>query len=149
MDRQRMGDLLARIGRLTPHDVDEILAEQRHRRQPFGQIAIALGFCEPEHVWAAWYSQLAGRIEAVDLDRIGIDAQATEFLPREFALGLPALPIRVAEGMLVVAISDPARATGVADLARRVGMEVRCVLAPAAQINRGLARYYPPLPAAG
>jgi hypothetical protein len=149
MDRQRMGDFLARIGRLTPHDIDEILAEQRHRRQPFGQIAISLGFCDPEHVWAAWCSQLADRVEAVDLDRIGIDAQATEFLPRELALGLPALPVRVWEGMLVIAISDPDRATGVAELARRVGMEVRCVLAPAAQIDRALIRYYPPLPAAG
>jgi general secretion pathway protein E/type IV pilus assembly protein PilB len=149
MDRQRMGDLLARIGRLTPHDIDEILAEQRHRRQPFGQIAISLGFCEPEHVWAAWCSQLVDRVEAVDLDRIGIDSQATEFLPRELALGRPALPIRIWENMLVVAVCDPTRATGVAEFARRAGMEVRCVLAPANQIDRGLARYYPPLPAAG
>jgi hypothetical protein len=28
-------------------------------------------------------------------------------------------------------------------------MEVRCVLASAGQIEKGLARYYPPLPAAG
>jgi hypothetical protein len=149
MNRQPMGELLARIGQLTPHDIDEILAEQRHRRQPFGQIAIALGFCQPEHVWAAWCAQLAERVEAVDLNHLGIDAQAIEFLPRELALGLPALPVRVWEGMLVVAISDAARATGVAELARRVGMDVRCVLAPAAQIDAALARYYPPLPIAG
>ena len=59
--------------------------------------------------------------------------------------GLNDAPIVV----LVVAISDPTRAAGVAELARRVGMDVRCVLAPALQIDRGLARYYPPLPAAG
>jgi hypothetical protein len=144
-----MGELLARIGRLTPHDIDEILAEQRHRRQPFGQIAIALGFCQPEHVWEAWCSQLAERAEAVDLDHLGIDAQAIEFLPREIALGLPALPVRVWEGVLVIAISDPSRAAAVAELARRIGMDVRCVLAPASQIKAALARYYPPLPIAG
>jgi hypothetical protein len=149
MKRPPMGELLARIGKLTPHDIDEILAEQRHRRQPFGQIAIALGFCQPEHVYAAWCSQLAERVEAVDLDHLGIDAQAIEFLPRELALGLPALPVRVWEGMLVIAVSDPARAAGVAELARRVGMDVRCVIAPAHQINAALTRYYPPLPIAG
>ena len=149
MDRQRMGDLLSRIGRLTPHDVDEILAEQRQYRRPFGQIAITLGFCEPGHVLSAWCSQLACRIEAVDLDRIGIDAQAIEFVPREVAIGLPALPVRVWEGTLVVAINDPAGAGGVAELGRRLGMDVRCVLAPAGQIEKGLARYYPPLPKAG
>src|SRR3954470_20953299 len=147
--RQPMGELLARIGRLTPHDIDEILAEQRHRRQPFGHIAISLGFCQPEHVYAAWCSQLAERVEAVDLDHLGIDAQAIEFLPRELALGLPALPVRVWEGKLVVAISDASRAGGVAELARRVGMDVRCVLAPAGQIDAALQRYYPPLPIAG
>ena len=149
MSRQPMGELLSRIGRLTAHDIDEILAEQRHRRQPFGQIAIELGFCQPEHVWSAWCSQLAERAEVVDLDHLGIDAQAIEFLPREIALRLPALPVRVWEGMLVVAISDVSRTGGVAELARRVGMEVRCVLAAAGQIEKGLARYYPPLPAAG
>jgi hypothetical protein len=149
MNRQPMGELLARIGRLTAHDIDEILAEQRHRRQPFGQIAISLGFCQPEHVWEAWCAQLAERVEVVDLNHLGIDAQAIEFLPRELALGLPALPVRVWEGKLVVAISDVSRASGVAELARRVGMDVRCVLAPAAQIDAALARYYPPLPIAG
>ena len=149
MDRQRMGELLARIAQLTPHDIDEVLAEQRHRRQPFGQVAISLGFCQPEHVWAAWCSQVSERLEDVDLDRLGIDAQATELLPREIALGLPALPVRVWEGMLIVAVSEASKAAGVAELARRVGMEVRCVLAPAGQIERGLARYYPALPVAG
>ena len=149
MDRQRMGELLARIAQLTPHDVDEILAEQRYRRRPFGQIAIALGFCQPEHVWSAWCSQLAERAEVVDLDPLGSDAQAIEFVPREVALGLPALPMRVWEGVLIVAVGDPACASGVAELARRVGMQVRCVLAPRVQIERGLQRYSPPLPAAG
>ena len=149
MDRQRMGEMLARIAQLTPHDVDEILAEQRYRRRPFGQIAIALGFCQPEHVWSAWCSQLAERAEAVDLDHLGIDAQAIEFLPREVAQGLRALPVRVWEGVLIVAVGDSACASGVAELARRVGMEVRCVLAPPGQIERGLARYYPPLTVAG
>jgi hypothetical protein len=139
----RMGELLARLGQLSPHDIDEILAEQRHTRQRFGAIAVSLGFCQPEHVWTAWCSQLGtGRIDPVDLDEIGIDAQAVEFLPRELALGLRAMPVRVFEGQLIVAVGDPSRASGVADLARRVGMEVRCVIADHHQIETALAQYY-------
>src|SRR5215212_9344230 len=107
MDRQPMGELLARLGQLSPHDIDEILAEQRHTRQRFGQIAVSLGFCQPEHVWAAWCSQLNGHVDPVDLDEIGIDAQA-----------------------------------------RLVGMDVKCVLAPAAQIEAALEKYYSPRQAA-
>lgn len=149
MNKQRMGELLARLGQLSPHDIDEILAEQRHTRQRFGAIAVSLGFCLPEHVWTVWCNQLSARVDVVDLDEIGIDAQAVEFLPRDLALGQRAMPVRMFEGQLIVAVSDPARITVAADLARRIGMEVRCVLADEAQVGRALEHYYPSLQAAG
>jgi hypothetical protein len=148
MDRQRMGELLGKMGQLSPHDIDEILSEQRATRQRFGTIAVNLGLCQPEHVWAAWCDQLSHRLDVVDLDLIGIDAQAVEYLPRELALGLRAMPVRIFEHQLVVAVGDPSGASGVADVARRVGMLVRCVLAGDEQIEKALAKYYPPLQAA-
>jgi type IV pilus assembly protein PilB len=149
MDRQRMGELLARLGQLTPHDIDEILAEQRQTRQRFGQIAVSLGFCQPEHVWSAWCSQLAGHLDQVDLDQLGIDAQAVEFLPRDLALGLRAMPVRVVEGQLIVAVDDASLAAGVGELARRLAMDIKCVLAPQSQVEAALARYYPALHVVG
>ena len=148
MDRTRMGELLSRIGQLSSHDVDEVLCEQRQTRQRFGAIAVSLGFCQPEHVWAAWCSQLSGNIDRVNLDEIGIDAQAVESLPRDLALGLRAMPVRLFEGQLIVAVSDLARARDVAELVRRSGLQVRCVLADDGQIERALAEYYPPFQAA-
>ena len=148
-DRQRMGELLSRLGQLSAHDIDEILSEQRHTRQRFGAVAVSLGFCQPEHVWAAWCSQLNGHVDPVDLDLIGIDAQAVEFLPGELALSLRAMPVRVWEGQLVIAVGEITRAASVAELARRVGMDVKCVLAPAAQVDAALNKYYPALQAAG
>jgi hypothetical protein len=53
--------------------------------------------------------------------------------------------VRIFEDQLIVAVSDPSRAAGVADLARRVGMLVKCVLAKDSQIERALADYYPAL----
>jgi hypothetical protein len=149
MDRERMGELLAKLGQLTPHDIDEILAEQRHTRQRFGAIAVSLGFCQPEHVWAAWCTQLNGHVEPVDLDALGIDAQALEFLPRELALSMRAMPVRVFESQLVIAVDDITRAACVSEVARRVGMDVKCVLAPEEQVETALAKYYPTLQAAG
>ncbi len=148
MDRTRMGELLSRIGQLSSHDIDEVLFEQRQTRQRFGAIAVSLGFCQPEHVWAAWCSQLSGHLDRVNLDEIGIDAQAVECLPRELALGLRAMPVRLFEGQLIIALSDPARAEGVAEMARRIGLQVKFVLADDAQIQRALLAYYPPYQAA-
>jgi hypothetical protein len=149
MQRTRMGQLLSEIGKLSPHDVDEILAEQRHTRQRFGAVAVSLGFCQPEHVWAAWCAQLSvDRVDVVDLVEIGIDAQAVECLPRELALGLRAMPVRVFETHLIVAVSDPERTGGVVALARRIDMQIKCVLATEAQVEKALAEYYPPIPMA-
>lgn len=141
----RIGELLARLGQLSPHDIDEILAEQRaapnHAR--FGTLAVSLGFCQPEHVWAAWCDQLGGRIDTIDLERVGVDAQAIECLPRRRAHELRAIPVRLWEGQLVVAVADAARAPAVRALAGELGANVRCVLADAAQIERALEKYYP------
>lgn len=142
MERHRIGDLLHQLGQLSSHDIDEILAEQRISRQRFGEIAVSLGFCQPEHIWTAWWSQLGGNGELVNLDQIGIDAQAVDCMPPELALGLRAMPVRVCENQLVVAVADPSRVSGVAELARRSRMDVKCVLAPHEQIERALYIYY-------
>jgi general secretion pathway protein E/type IV pilus assembly protein PilB len=143
MDKQRIGEVLGKMGQLSPHDIDEILTEQRATRQRFGTVAVSLGFCQPEHIWAAWCDQLNGRVELVDLATVGIDAQAIDCLPREIALGLRALPIRVWEGQLVVAVSAESVAGAVAELGRRVGMVVKCVMTTEEQLGRALETYYP------
>ena len=110
---QRIGAVLSRMGQLSPHDINEILTEQRTTGARFGEIALALGLVQPEHVWAAWCAQLERQLERVDLDEIGIDAQAVERVPAELALGLQVVPVRLFERELVVAVSDAGRwATG-------------------------------------
>jgi Type II secretion system (T2SS), protein E, N-terminal domain len=139
----RIGEVLGQMGQLTPHDVNEILAEQRTTGARFGEIALALGLLQPEHVWAAWCAQLAQRLERVDLKEVGIDAQAAEWVPREIAVGLHVMPLRVWEGRLVMAVADTTRAGALGELAQRVGLEIRCVLADSRQIAEALAEYYP------
>ena len=148
---QRIGAVLSRMGQLSPHDINEILTEQRTTGARFGEIALALGLVQPEHIWAAWCAQLSKQLERVNLDEIGIDAQAVERVPAELALGLKVVPVRLFERELVVAVSDPARVAGLADLAQRTNLSVRCVLADAGQIARALSTYYstPTLAAAG
>ena len=148
---QRIGAVLSRMGQLTPHDINEILLEQRTTGARFGEIALALGMVQPEQIWAAWCAQLAKQLEWVDLEEIGIDAQAIERVPAELAVGLQVVPVRICERELIVAVADAGRVAGLVDLAQRTGLSVRCVLADGGQIARALSRYYstPSLAAAG
>ena len=82
MSRMRIGQLLEQMGKLSGHDVDEILHEQSSPgvRKSFGEIALIWGLCRPEHIWKAWADQLSDGLERIDLETFGIDSQAVSRL---------------------------------------------------------------------
>ena len=147
MSRTRIGYLLEQMGKLSGHDIDEILQEQAssnlgHHRS-FGQIAMAMGLCEPQDVWIAWVQQLAQGMERVDLAALGVDAQAVAYMTRELAARFCAIPVRLVGGDLVIALSDPAHAVVFEALRDAMHATPHFVLADATQIRQMIARYYP------
>ena len=68
MNRMRIGELLGQMGKLSGHDIDEILQEQSATGHRFGDIALTWGLVQPEHIWTAWCSQLQGKTDPVDLE---------------------------------------------------------------------------------
>src|SRR3954468_15404046 len=104
--RARFGELLSRMVPLSGHDVEEILQEQTANRRRFGEIALAWGLCRPEHVWDAWCQQSADGIDIVDLEQIGIDAQAAAMLSSDVARQLGVIPVRVLNDAALLATAD-------------------------------------------
>src|SRR3954463_10033270 len=94
MSHRRIGQLLSTLVPLSDQDVEEVLEEQNLSRRRFGDIAVEWGLCKPGHVWKAWARQDDTPPLRVDLDKMGIDAQATANLSREMALRCGAMPIR-------------------------------------------------------
>jgi hypothetical protein len=139
------GECLAKVVRLSAHDVSEILEHQAATRRKFGEIALAWGLCRPQHVWQAWWDQLstAADTPAVDLNRIGVDAQAVAHLPADLAIQFRAVPLRCHEDQLVVATSPRGLARASAELPALLGKQVRFVIAEPEQIDEALAAYYP------
>src|SRR5258708_19391766 len=109
MSRMRIGQVLEQMGKISGHDIDEILHEQSSigARKTFGEIALTWGLCEPEHIWKAWANQLEGNCERVDLNMVGIDSQAWSRLPRELGLRLSPMPVRTSQHSLVTSITYP------------------------------------------
>jgi type IV pilus assembly protein PilB len=145
MSRLRIGQVLEQMGKLSPHDIDEILHEQAStgQRKSFGEIALTWGLCQPEHIWKAWADQLTNGFERVDLQSIGIDTQAVSQVPRELAVRFCAMPVRYLESELVIAISDPAHIAVFEDLQEQIHARPRFVLADARQIRQMIQQYYP------
>ena len=147
--RARIGELLSRMVPLSGHDVEEILQEQENTHRKFGEIALAWGLCQPEHVWNAWCRQLAQGVERVDLAQVGVDAQAAAMLPAEVARELQVLPVRRAEEVIVIATAADEITQLAVDLTKRLALKVMFVRVEAKQLREMIENYYPPLQMAG
>ena len=142
----RIGDILRRIVGLSGHDVDEILQEQATTHKRFGEIALSLGLCQPEHIWAAWSHQLRTQRQRVRLSETGIDTQAIPHICHELARKYHAVPIRSYEQRLIVAVTEPWHEIAISELPRLLTKKDVCfVLADRDEIERALADHYPPL----
>jgi hypothetical protein len=144
MQTDRIGEILSRIITLSNHDIEEILAEQRASHRPFGDIALSMGLCQPEDIWAAWSGQLdgeGGQPRRIDLDTVGIDAQAIEFLTADEARRWCVIPVRILGDALVIAVDSAAPETRNSVRVRR-GLRVKFVVADRSQIERAIQIYY-------
>lgn len=142
MKRARFGELLSRMVPLSGHDVEEILQEQSATRRKFGEIALAWGLCRPEHVWDAWCQQSADGTEIVDLEKIGVDAQAAAMLPAHIAREHHVIPLRVATDAMLLASANGA-IKHADELSALLQRRVTFVHADMTQLEAMLDRYYP------
>jgi hypothetical protein len=141
MSQARFGELLGRLVNLSRHDVDEILEEQNSTHHRFGEIALSWGLCAPEHVWQAWCDQLLEQVQKVDLEKLGVDAQAAGMIPADLARRLNALPIRCMGRVLIVAVADNNTDFIAAELKKVTDMALRFVVADAHQLKFALNVY--------
>lgn len=139
---QRIGEVLRRLVPLSSHDVDEVLQEQRGTAKRFGEVAMSLGLCRPEHIWKAWATQTTDTVQRVDLNEVGIDSQAVAMLPSDVAMKFGAIAIRSSHDQLVIATSDVCFEEAAIALPTIVRTKIKFVIADAQQIQAAIDHYY-------
>ncbi len=142
MSCKRIGEILSGLVPLSGHDIEEILSEQSATRQRFGDIALAMGLCRPEHIWKACSTQLDSGPRRIDLGALGIDSGAVEHVSAEIARRYCAVPVRVMADQLVVAVEESSL-EGAAAALQGHALKVNFVLADREQIEQAIATYYP------
>lgn len=142
MRRVLFGELLGRLVRLSGHDVSEILEDQAASRRRFGEIALAWGLCQPQHVWQAWWAQLSSHTPQVDLNTIGVDAQAVSCLPRGLAVAYGVIPLRTFKDQLVLAATPETLPRAKQALPGLLVKKVKFVVSDPAQVREAIKTYY-------
>lgn len=122
----RLGDLLVRMGALSPADLDWALREQKADGRRLGEILLAHQKVTPEQMAQA----LAHRLGVERANLTNPDPGVQDFIEARSQRRYSAVPLRLDEaGRLVVAMADPQNVLAVDDLRILCGRDIRPVLA--------------------
>jgi len=135
-----LGQALLLLEAITSDQLKAALVEQKNTGRLLGNILLDRGMVTP-HVITAALGKLYG-LQVVDIDDEQVELDALSRVPESVAVRNRLLPLRIEEGKLVVAISDPRR-TAATDTARIVaGMPVQSVIAEDESLQRAIVKYY-------
>lgn len=138
-----IGDLLVHKGIINQVQLDDALGHQQtgSSNKLFGEVLVELGFATPEQVMEALAAGY-GVPFAVISPRIA-DPRVTEALPREFIETHCVLPLFRVDGVLTVAVTEPANLFLIEEIERITENTVQIVAATAASIRATLQSHLP------
>ena len=127
-------------GLITTEQLDYALAERVHSGQRVGSELVRLGMITERQLMETLAEQL--RVPVADLRMTTPVPDAVERLPEEVARRLEAVPLRMIENVLELALSDVLSNGLRAELEAAAGCSVVGVLAPPSEIRQALDRAY-------
>lgn len=139
----QLGELLIQRGVITQSQLQDALDEQRRtgRKKLLGEILVDLHFVTEEQVVEALanaygvpYAKLTPRIA---------DPRVTDALPREFIEAHCVLPLFLVDGVLTVAVSEPANLFLVDEVERLSGKSAQIVACTQRDIRNTLQAHLP------
>jgi type IV pilus assembly protein PilB len=138
--RPLLGASLVRRGRLNAEGLEQALAEQERSGLPLGRVLVGLGLITTRDLAEALAEQHG--LAFVDLSETQMDDEAVALLPESVARRYEAVPVRVENGSLVVAVADPTNILAHDDLRLVLGTDMRIVVTDAAQLEDAMGRRY-------
>src|SRR5271156_2122853 len=143
LERKPLGQLLIEKGFVQPDQLDRALEEQKrcNHQKLLGEILVELHLCTEDQITeslAAGYGVPYARISP----RVA-DPKIISVLPREFLEKHQVLPLFLVEGVLTVAVPEPANVFLLEEMERIAGHTVQVVAATTRDIKATLQSYLP------
>ncbi len=125
---KQVGHVLVERGLVTSEQINRALAEQKQsgqagERKLLGELVVELGYCTEEQVLSALAE--AYGVPYVKLGPRLYDPRLMDALPRDFMEKQCVLPLFKVDGVLSVAMHEPANMFLVEELSRLVGAKLR------------------------
>jgi len=136
----RLGEILMERRLLTQEDLDRALELQAERGDKIGRILVDLGFVAARDVLAALSTQLS--VPLVTLEEPPPVTPETERLSARFLRQVRAIPYRMVDSTLELAMADPLDFETLAAARNASGLRVKPVLAAEQEILDAIDRFY-------
>jgi type IV pilus assembly protein PilB len=143
MVRKPLGQLLMAKGVIQQEQLDRALEEQKRsgHQKLLGEVMVELRICTEDQIvealaqaYSVPYARISPRIA---------DPKVIQVLPKEFLEKHQALPLYLVEGVLTVAVPEPANVFLLEEIERLSGYQVQVVAATARDIKSTLQAYLP------
>ena len=141
MHRQNLGAMLIASNLIDEVQMQIALAEQKRTGKRFGSTLVDLQFID-ENVLAAFLSRQID-IPCISLLHVDIPRKVLRKISREAAIECRAIPVRIANEQLEVAMVDPTDLETLDRIEREAAMTVSPLIAPESSIEAMIARCYP------
>lgn len=139
---RQLGEILISEGVLTEQQLMDAIDQQRMRGQTLGRTLIELGMLSEPQLVRALATQVG--MEFVELTSFPIDRNAVAMVPETVCRRHTALPIAVQDGILKVAMSNPANVVAVDDIRAITKLHVVPVVAAHEDVLAAIDRYCRP-----
>jgi hypothetical protein len=137
----RLGELLVEARAITRAQLEQALHHQRTAGGRLGTNLVELGFIDEKTLSSLLAAQL--RIPSATASQIDrADPRALELLTAQAAERLRAVPLRLDNGKLWIAMAEPTDRDAAEELQRLTGKPVRTMVAPELLIQYALERHY-------
>ncbi len=138
--RQRIGEMLVREGKLSPRDLEQALAAQREMGDLLGRVLVRLGLLSETDVAQALAHQL--NVPLIPAAEFPVEPVPVAGLSPEYLLSHGVLPLAAADGELRAAMAVPQDAFLHKALQLATGLRVQPALALESELLQALDRLY-------
>src|SRR6186713_993869 len=136
----RIGELLLKEKRITPEQLQEVLAYQKANGGKLGLILVKLGFAKDEEITALLSKQYG--VPSINLHQFEIDPAVIKLIPPETAQKYQIIPLSRAGATLTIAMTDPTNVFAMDDIKFMTGYNVEPVVASEAAVIEAIQKYY-------
>ena len=140
MKKKKLGEVLRERGKISPAALQKVIGEQQGKLIHLGELMLERGLVSKEDLGAAL--EEVSFIPYMDCATCTPDPAVLKLLPRAIAERLCALPIRVENKRLVVAMATPQNLAVLDELRFKTGMEISPLLSFRFELQQAINKQY-------